>query len=272
MRNIRDMWTIQIDITNVCNKTCSNCTRFCGHYTKDRLYNLDLNYIEDIIISLKDYNGCVGLIGGEPTLHPNFLEICEMLKKYRPDDQKRGLWTNDINSSNLTNYFNQNLIIINPHNNDSLHTPLLVSSEHIKNRYNVSQEIMDKLIDECWIQNLWSATVNKKGAYFCEVAGMLAYLLDGPDGLNIYEHPDWWKYDLDMFKYQIDWACKRCGGAMPLKSKSSTITEDDISEDMLEKLKQINSPKIKNNKYFIYNDGLDMENEKRHYLWQWEKK
>lgn len=35
---------------------------------------------------------------------------------------------------------------------------------------------------------------------------------------------------------------------------------------------EINSPKIKNNKYFIYNDGLDMENEKRHYLWQWEKK
>ena len=34
MRQIRDMSIIEIDITNVCEKRCSNCTRFCGHHKK----------------------------------------------------------------------------------------------------------------------------------------------------------------------------------------------------------------------------------------------
>lgn len=250
MRQIRDMGIIEIDVTNVCNKSCTNCTRFCGHYTKDKIYNLDLKYIEDILITLKDFDKNVGLIGGEPTLHPEIDNIAKLYKKYR--DKKSCLFTNTEKSYRYDEYFG--LIHVNKHDGTQAHTGLLVSSESVKNKYNIPQEEIDKYIDKCWIQLEWSATVNPKGAFFCEVAGMLSYLYNGPDGLNIYEHPEWWKYDLSKFQYQIDWACKQCGGAMPLKPKPSNIEIDDVSEDNLEKLKSINSPKILKNKYEIYND------------------
>jgi len=271
MRQIKDMWIIQIDVTNLCNKSCCNCTRFCGHYTKERIYFMDLKYIEDILITLKDFQGTVGIMGGEPLLHPQFPQILELFKKYRAYD-KRGLWTNNKDCMKYAgNYFITNNIIINEHTGDfiSKHTPLLTSSESIKNKYNISQDTINKCIDKCWIQNEWSATINPKGAFFCEVAGMLSYLFNGVDGINIYDHPDWWKYDLSKYQYQIDWACKKCGGALPLKSKKSDIQIDDVSEDNLEELKKIDSPKIKANKYRIYDDGFHQDDEKRDYLWNW---
>ena len=279
MRNVRDMQIIQIDITTQCNKSCSNCTRFCGHYAKEKIYYMDLKYIEDILISLKDYDGVVGLIGGEPTLHPQFNEICELLEKHR-SIEKRGLWSNNPNSYTLNNYFTSERICVSEHKNIDpkdidpnnifvldVHTPLLVSSESIKKKYNISDEEMNNYINNCWIQLLWSANINKKGAWFCEVAGMLSYLFNGPDGIDIKEHPDWWKYDLDKYQYQIDWACKKCGGAIPLHTKLSSIIEDDISEDNLEELKKLNSPKINNNKYVIYDKGFDLNIKDKFHGW-----
>jgi len=256
MKNIRDMHIIEIDVTNLCNKSCCNCTRFCGHYVKDKIFFMNLKYIEDILITLKDYKRCVGAIGGEPTLHPDILKISELYKKYRNNDSV--LFSNTKDSIKYKNFYGR--ISINDHTDiNCKHSPLLVSSESIKEKYNISSEDVNFCIDKCWIQNQWSATVNLKGAYFCEVAGMLSYLLDGPDGLDIYEHPNWWKYDLDKYQYQIDWACEQCGGGMLLKEKTSNIEIDDISLDMLDKLIKIKSPKIIDNKYKLYDEGFFYE-------------
>jgi hypothetical protein len=250
---------IEVDITNNCNKTCSNCTRFCGHYTKERIYNLDLEYIENIFISLSGYGGRVGLIGGEPTLHPKFIEICELMKKYI-NMEKRVLFSNNRESLKYTNYFKEDQIYINEHNLDThFHAPILVSSKSIKEKLNITDENINNHIDKCWIQNTWSAGVNPKGAYFCEVAGMLSYLYNGPDGLDIKEHPNWWTYDIEKFKYQLDWACQRCGCALNLVPRCSKSSIDDISEDHLEELKKVNSPKINKGNFSIYDDDIDNE-------------
>ncbi len=45
--------------------------------------------------------------------------------------------------------------------------------------------------EHCWVQESWSATINPKGAFFCEVAGAMADLFDGPDGWKV--EPNWWK-------------------------------------------------------------------------------
>lgn len=273
MRNVRNASIIQIDVTNSCKKSCSNCTRFHGHYTNNRIYYMNLEYFEHIVISFKDFGGVIGIMGGEPTLHPNIIEMCEILKKHRPEQKKREIWSSnpDIFNHISPTYFDKEHVCFNPHNEDinDYRAPLLVSSESVKKKYNISQEQIDEFIDNCWIQNHWSPSVNPKGGYFCEVAAMLAYLFNGPHGFNIYEHPNWWNYDLKDFQYQIDWACKRCGAAMPLKSKPSSIIEDDISEDMLIELKKINSPKIKNNKYVLYNEPFDVKDLKTDGSWNY---
>lgn len=94
MRNISEMGIIQIDITNSCTNRCSNCTRFCGHYTKDRIYFMDKDYFIAALTSLKDFDGIVGIIGGEPTLHPQFEEFCKIFKELKPNKAKRGIWSN----------------------------------------------------------------------------------------------------------------------------------------------------------------------------------
>lgn len=60
---------------------------------------------------------------------------------------------------------------------------------------------------------------------------------------------EWWSLDLSEFQYQIDWACRKCGCQIPLKSKRSILEKDDISPSNLNRLKFTNSPKIQKNKY-----------------------
>ena len=70
MRSPKEMRTIQIDITNACIHQCSNCTRMCGHHKKN--FFMDWNTFKAAVDSLKGYEGTIGIMGGEPTLHPEF--------------------------------------------------------------------------------------------------------------------------------------------------------------------------------------------------------
>ena len=73
MKAIRDMWLIQIEITNSCFLECPNCTRFIGHNEKP--FFMDLQMVEKAIDSLEGFPGSIGIMGGEATLHPKFFEI-----------------------------------------------------------------------------------------------------------------------------------------------------------------------------------------------------
>jgi MoaA/NifB/PqqE/SkfB family radical SAM enzyme len=68
-----DMQIIQIDITNACTKKCSNCTRFCGNHRKP--FMMDFDTFKRAVDSMEGFPGFVGIMGGEPTLHPQFEEF-----------------------------------------------------------------------------------------------------------------------------------------------------------------------------------------------------
>jgi hypothetical protein len=261
------MNVIQIEATNSCNNNCANCTRFCGHYTSDKIFWATLEDIEAALVSLKDYQHVVGLIGGEPTLHPLFEEITMLYKKYRPRIQC-GLWSNGSTKQyrqykSLIDevYYIRN---INDHKSNVIHTPMLVSADSLSK----SNEEKKSFFDNCWVQMTWSATVTPRGGYFCEVAGMLSWLFDGPEGRKIRDNPEWWKAPIETFKDQAEWACHKCGGAFPCYPKLSKLEIDDLSEDNLERLRLVNSPKINSGKYEIYNKGLKFgQNRKCDWYW-----
>jgi len=75
---------IELKLTNYCNRQCSNCN--AGHdvvQTNDylSLENME-KFVKESIASEYKWNHIV-LVGGEPTLHPFFSEIIEILGKYR---------------------------------------------------------------------------------------------------------------------------------------------------------------------------------------------
>ena len=77
MRSPADMTIIQIELTNACVRHCSNCTRLCGHH--DKPFFLEFETFKQAVKSLGGFNGMAGLMGGEPTLHPQFEECAQYL-------------------------------------------------------------------------------------------------------------------------------------------------------------------------------------------------
>ena len=98
-------------------------------------------------------------------------------------------------------------------------------------------------VEHCWIQESWSSAINPKGAFFCEVAAALSDLFDGPEGWKV--EPGWWKRTPKDFTAQMDWACRKCGAALPLtRIRNSQDVRDDVSPGNLERLKAIKSRKV----------------------------
>jgi len=82
--NIR---SLEIHITYKCNLRCNNCTNVVGLAPAPDL-DMSLNDIDNLVQQSTDlhypWNRLV-LHGGEPTYHPEFLEICLRLAQYRND-------------------------------------------------------------------------------------------------------------------------------------------------------------------------------------------
>ncbi len=285
MKAPKDQWVIQIDVTNACVRKCANCTRFCGYHKKP--YFMDYDYFCKAVDSLEGHPGLIGVMGGEPTLHPRFRDMCEYLqskvpeqykvndrslyyptdsfvevrrrselKQYeiheyadgpRPIIQGAGLWTS------MTKLYRDNLEIIqdtfnfqnlNDHNNISYHQPVLISRKDM----GIDDKTWIELREKCWVNQQWSGSITPKGCFFCEVAGALDMLYDGPGGLPL--ENGWWKKDISEFKEQFHW-CEYCG--IPLKTFARDAREQvtDISKTDYKLLKNIDTVRFDNNAFNI---------------------
>lgn len=282
MKSPKDMKIIQIDITNACPNRCSNCTRFCGHHRKP--FFMDFETFKNAVDSLEGYTGCVGIIGGEPTVHPEFEKFAKYLKEKRVNHEvklsREPVWNmlNHIydNLSNLKSkiglwsslssgyYRNFEVIndcfewqLLNDHNNKCLHQAILMSRKDLE----ISDEEFIKCRDKCWIQNTWSATITPKGAFFCEVAGAFDMLFNGEGGWKV--EKDWWKRTPEEFGEQLKW-CELCSQCLDVPKRISSEDIDDISVTLLEKLKEIKSPKIEKGRFCLHTKE-EWENNKKNY-------
>jgi hypothetical protein len=266
MKSPADMKIIQIEITNACPRKCSNCTRFCGHHEEP--FYMDFDTFKRAVDSLKGFRGIVGIMGGEPTIHPEFERFIEYYRAnvgydelttvaYEPSSDfmrhilandyhvdysnHRGLWT----SVTPRYYQHFELIqdtfgyqLLNDHSNPSMHQTLMVTRKEL----GVPDDEWVKMRDRCWIQNLWSASITPKGAFFCEMAAAMDATLGGPGGWPI--EPGWWKRKPAEFKEQLDF-CEMCSACLPMPSRNANDETDDVSPVWEQKLKEINSPKLR---------------------------
>lgn len=257
MRAIVDMDNIQIEITNVCHNKCSNCTRLIGHYPKT--YFMSFEQFKEAVDSVKAYPKMTGVMGGEPLLHPEFEKFCEYLHSQIPPD-RCGLWTcfpkgKDHYRELIVKTFGH--IFLNDHTRgDILHGPIMVASEELP----IADWYKWYLIDKCWIQNTWSASINPNGAFFCEVAAALSMLFNLGKGWEVNE--DWWKKTPKDFVEQMETFCSMCGCAMPLKKRESIDGKDDVSPKMFAKLKELGSLKVKQGKCIVHDLSLCQDDRK----------
>ncbi|MBX7066114.1 MAG: radical SAM protein [Parachlamydiales bacterium] len=271
MKSPSEMKIIQIELTNACPKRCSNCTRLLAHARKP--FFMELDFFKKAIDSLDGFEGMVGFMGGEPTLHPDFEEMVEYAvekrqKHFKPSRQFRepiedfgvhyadslqklnyplGLWS----MCGPTYYKHYELIqehfqyqCLNDHLNEGLHQTLLTTRKEL----GIPDKEWIPMRDACWIQNTWSASITPKGAFFCEVAAALDMIYDGPGGWPV--EPGWWKRKPSDFGSQLNW-CEQCGAALKAPRRKGKEEIEDMSPHHYEKLLQIGSPAIRRGKFQV---------------------
>ncbi len=239
---ISDVWLTQIEITNACFKQCVNCTRFVGHYKKP--YFMDVELVEKAIDSLEGFPGGVGIMGGEPTMHPEFDEICMLIRKKVPPE-KRYLWSSGYKWKDLKSVIRKTFadrIYYNEHKDvTQKHQPILLGIGDVVE----DKKFMKELIDKCWIQEQWSASINPKGGFFCEVAAAMDVLFEGPGGYPI--EKGWWDKTPEQFQDQVERYCCRCGAALPLPPVLHEENKDYVSIGNYNKLEELKTPKFLRN-------------------------
>jgi len=253
---------IQIHITRACNLSCTHCTQ--GSNFGGRPVMMSEENFETAVKSLRNYFGVVGIFGGNPTMHPQFHVFCEILAKYIPFEN-RGLWSNNLmgHGALCRETFNPAVSNLNVHCDkaaleemkrdwpecnpigqyDSGHSPVYVSM----NDLNIMYTDKVKMINNCDINQLWSAMIcqTRHGlrAFFCEIAGAQAMLMDNANDTGLPVSDNWYNLPITAFEDQIRAHCFNCG--VPLRGKGDLAvggTKEYVSETYLPiaKLKQKN--------------------------------
>ena len=239
MNYVYNSWVVQIDITSVCKKHCIYCTRHLGHVSAQNRYTMSLEDVERALDSLEGWPNVVGIMGGEPLLHPQFKEIVALAKKRIPKSRLQ-LWTSGLPNTDWENprkvpeiadHFGH--IHYNPHDATQLsvcrHQPLSIAIDEAV----PDKGIMWKLINDCWLPRLWAPSIVAAGAYFCEVAGPLDTLLYG--GKHAWKvEPGWWRRPPEAFQEQISKLCPRCGMCLPMERQHLVDSQEKFTPKLAE--------------------------------------
>ncbi len=280
MKPIYEFKTIQVELTNACIHSCSNCTRFCGHHKKP--FYMEWETFKNAVDSLENWPRLIGIMGGEPTLHPQFERFVNYayekhpaqyeigggthptasLSKYIIDSNAiktgplnkfrgLGLWS----AVNEKYYKHFELIqdkfvfqCINDHTAVSQHQPWLMT----RKEFGIPDNEWEGIRNNCWWhRTLNSPSITPKGAFFCEVAAAMDILFDGPGGWKV--EKDWWKRDFNDYHDQLHW-CELCCGAFINFDRNANEERDDVSPVMYQKLLDVGSPKAKKEGGVIVHD------------------
>lgn len=219
---------IQICVTHKCPFKCCNCSQSVPHIKEPETMTLD--EVENALKTIQDAPAHAGLFGGEPTMHPQFEEICKLYQKYIPVKTRRGLWTAGYKWKKYKKIIHETFypeqIAYNEHQKyqPCWHQPIHIAIEEVIE----DPFLQRRIIDNCWVQNRWSACITTMGAYFCEVAAGRAMVLGRPEGLPV--EKGWWKRPLSDYKYQIRELCSICSACLPMPMRpNDKQRRDDCS-------------------------------------------
>jgi len=232
---------------------------------------MDLDYMEKCLDALKDWprpvpygqpRSLIGIIGGEPIMHPQFEEMCELLLSKFPK-RYLGLWTagfppkrwKEVKKIAKKTF---GFLAYNEHNIEQLelckHQPITVAIEEVV----PDIAYREMLIDDCWVQRTWCPTISPKGGFFCEVAYAIDQILEGPGGYDATD-PEWWRKDPADFRDQRDRYCGKCGMAIPMERQTLVNTKHKFTPNLLALFRQHSLPGVGDDRIELFEKKFTIE-------------
>lgn len=241
LKPIGNRWLCHIDVTNVCETkhNCAYCTRYIRHLRPDQKYFMPMEDFELAVESLQYYPGRVGIMGGLPTKHPKFPEMCELLRSKFPK-QKLQLWTSgekefETHKAIINETFAS--LSYNEHNDKQVdlceHQITTLASEEV-----IEDDVLrEELIWNCWVMDYWCPTIGyveksgRKSAFVCELMLGLEILFGFGKGIDYEKDPLWWNRPVTDPEYiaQIESYCGKCSMCVPLKKQHLRDKREIIS-------------------------------------------
>jgi hypothetical protein len=282
----KDQWCIHVEVTNACGQRCANCTRLVAHVREPFFVSIEefrraVTVLAPFVVQPPDRQGrkrTIGMMGGEPLLHPQFPELVDVFCEVVPDVTCRGLWTGldwprtrhadavrkllgpepsmDLTPRRRAGFINWNRHGDAPGESPSYHQSPLVAVRDVV----PDPAERQRLIDQCWMQEEWSSCITPQGFFFCEIAAAMAGVFDGPRGLDVL--PGCWSHPLSRYTDQQSY-CERCGFCLYDRDRGEVVVPDlphrldadrvdDVSRSNLADLARLGSPRILAGEFCLY--------------------
>lgn len=239
---------LQVKVTNACDLDCNNCSVAVGFAKalKQKFF-MTPDQFRTALRSLRGYDGVIGMFGGNPCIHPDFPELCQIFKEEVPDQDQRGLWSNrpfkhaalcrdtfSPTHSNLNVHGSQvawdefkagwpEAKLLEAGRGHSRHSPIFGSPRDV----GVTEDEMWEAVSKCYVNQTWSAAITvvdgELFGYFCEIAATMAEITNSPGtGYLIIE--GWYDRRMPEFSHQVQTACPFC--LIPMNAKKIMDDED----------------------------------------------
>ncbi len=205
---------IEIDITYDCNLKCKSCNRSCSQAPSKEDY-MSLGQIKKFIsesIELNKKWELINILGGEPTLHPNFVEIVQLIY----DEYILKHSTNTVLQITSNGYSEKTREILEKlpkSKNIVIDRDSFKQSPKVEyfTQFNVApvdlQEYRTSDFSKaCWVTSYCGIGLNKYGYYPCGVAGAMDRVMGYDIGIKSLK-----EVTVDKLKELLDVFCRYCG-------------------------------------------------------------
>lgn len=205
---------IELDITYACDLKCTGCNRSCpqapsknDHMTLDQIGR----FIEESNAMDREWE-LINIMGGEPTLHPDFLEIIELIQneyinKFSPNTVLQ-ITSNGYSPRTkelLKNLpVSKNIVIDHYSFKDSKET--IYFTPFNKAPVDIEEYRDMDFTKGCWVTSYCGIGLNKYGYYPCGVAGSMDRVMGYDVGIKTLRD-----ITLEKMKILLARFCKYCG-------------------------------------------------------------
>jgi organic radical activating enzyme len=258
MQPISDNYCVMIDVTSHCPRSCLYCSRYNRHLRPDQRRHMPLDRFIEALDSLRSWRKLVGVIGGEPLLHPQFEAMCHEIQKRFPRHRMFLLTSDTARYREHHDLIEQTFRLVshNEHNEQQVetcrHQPLTLAIEEVV----PDSKLREMLIDDCWVQRTWCPTINQSGAYFCEIGAAQDALLN--DGAHAWPVAfEWWKKTPDQFGKQRTDLCRNCGMAIPIERDLLKNTKEKFTPGLLRVFREKNVARVSDDVVEVFEGTLN---------------
>ena len=205
---------IEIDILYKCNLKCLSCNRSSAQIDRDDYISLKQirKFVKESIELNKKWE-LINILGGEPTLHPQFLEIVNILLK----DYIEKFSFNTILQITSNGYTEKSRELLF----QLKHPNIYIDTKSFKqnNKIDYFTPFNDAPIDDlnlknedfskgCWVASYCGMSLNKYGYYPCGVIGSIDSLFGGKYGVKTIKE---FEKNKKFQKYVMNKYCRLCG-------------------------------------------------------------